>query len=89
MWLDYSFEKVFGITELLTPATSDFYYSQIEEKLSEPEFLPQALFDRFNIEVLSTTDSAISDLSQHIEIKNSNWDGRIIPTYRPDNRNRS
>ena len=84
MWLDYSFEKVFGITELLTPATSDFYYSQIEEKLSQPEYLPQALFDRFNIEVLSTTDSAISDLNQHIEIKNSSWDGRIIPTYRPD-----
>ena len=84
MWLDYSFEKVFGITEVLTSATSDFYYSQIEQKLSQPEYLPQALFDKFNIEVLSTTDSAISDLSQHIEINNSNWDGRIIPTYRPD-----
>ena len=84
MWLDYSFEKVFGITELLTPATSEFYYSKIEGKLSQPEYLPQALFDKFNIEVLSTTDSAISDLSQHIEIKNSNWDGKIIPTYRPD-----
>ena len=84
MWLDYSFEKVFGIAELLTSATSDFYYNQIEEKLSQPEYLPQALFDKFNIEVLSTTDSAISDLSQHIEIKNSTWDGKIIPTYRPD-----
>ena len=83
MWLDYSFEK-FWNKEPLTSATSDFYYSQIEEKLSQPEYLPQALFDRFNIEVLSTTDSAISDLSQHIEIKNSNWDRRIIPTYRPD-----
>ena len=80
MWLDYSFEKVFGITELLTPATSDFYYSQIEEKLSQPEYLPQALFDRFKIEVLSTTDSAISDLRHHSDIKNSTWDGRVIPT---------
>ena len=84
MWLDYSFEKVFGITELLTPATSDFYYNEIEKKLSQPEYLPQALFDRFKIEVLSTTDAAISDLRQHIKIKNSTWDGKIIPTYRPD-----
>ena len=84
MWLDYSFEKVFGITEPLTSATSDFYYNQIEEKLSQPEYFPQALFDKFNIEVLSTTDSAISDLNQHTDIKNYNWDGRIIPTYRPD-----
>ena len=84
MWLDYSFENVFGITEPLTSATSEYYYSQIEEKLSKPEFLPRALFENFNIEVLSTTDSAISDLSSHIEMKNSNWGGRVIPTYRPD-----
>ena len=84
MWLDYSFEKVFGITEFLSPATSDFYYRQIEEKLSQPEYLPRSLFEKFNIEVLSTTDSAISDLSQHIDMQNSSWDGRIIPTYRPD-----
>ena len=84
MWLDYSFEKIFGITEPLTLATREFYYSQIEEKLSQAEYLPQALFDQFNIEVLSTTDTAISDLKKHIDIKNGNWDGRIIPTYRPD-----
>ena len=63
----------------------NLYYNHIEEKLSKPEYLPQALFDKFNIEVLSTTDSAISDLSQHIKINKSNWEGRIIPTYRPDN----
>ena len=84
MWLDYSFEKVFGITKPLTPVTSEYYYNQIEEKLSKPEYFPRALFEKFNIEVLSTTDSAISDLSPHIEMKNSNWDGRVIPTYRPD-----
>tara|TARA_B100001057_G_scaffold487599_1_gene570578 strand:+ start:1879 stop:3285 length:1407 start_codon:yes stop_codon:yes gene_type:complete len=84
MWLDYSFEKVFGITEPLTPSTGDFYYDHIEEKLSQPDYLPQALFNKFNIEVLSTTDSAISDLSQHIYIKKSNWEGQVIPTYRPD-----
>ena len=62
IWLDYSFEKVFGIKEPLTPATSHFYYNQIQEKLSQPEFLPRSLFEKFNIEVLSTTDSAINPL---------------------------
>ena len=84
MWLDYCFEKVFGITEPLTADTSELYYNHIEEKLSQPKYLPRALFDSFNIEILSTTDSAISDLSQHIATKNSAWDGKIIPTYRPD-----
>ncbi|MDA9673336.1 glucuronate isomerase [Paracoccaceae bacterium] len=84
MWLDFSFENVFGIMEPLTPANSDFYYNHIEEKLSQPEYLPQALFDQFNIEVLTTTDSATSDLSQHTEMKRGAWGGKVIPTYRPD-----
>ena len=84
MWLNYSFGKVFGLQEPLSPANSDFYYDQIEKKLSLPEYLPQALFDKFNIEVLSTTDSAVSNLSNHIDLKKSNWNGKIIPTYRPD-----
>ena len=84
MWLDYSFEKVFGITEPLTSENGDFYFHHIEEKLTQPEFLPQALFERFNIELLATTDSAVGELKDHKIIKNSNWSGRIIPTYRPD-----
>ena len=84
MWLDYSFEKVFGITEPLTSENGDFYFHHIEEKLTQPEFLPQALFESFNIELLATTDSAVSKLKDHKIIKNSNWSGRIIPTYRPD-----
>ena len=84
MWLDYSFENVFGLSKPLTPKTSDFYFDYIEQKLSQPEFLPQALFDKFNIEVLSTTDSALSELSHHTELEKSNWRGRVIPTYRPD-----
>ena len=84
IWLDYSFEKVFGISEPLTSENSDIYFESILEKLNQPEFLPRALFDRFNIEMLATTDSAISDLENHDEINNSAWDGRVIPTYRPD-----
>ena len=84
MWLDFSFEKVFGIKEVLTSATSDFYYNHIEEKLSQSEFLPQALFDKFSVEVLATTDSALSKLSHHADLNKSTLGGRVIPTYRPD-----
>ena len=51
--------------------------------MNQPDFLPRALFDKFNIEFLATTD-AISDLDHHEDIKNSGWNGQIIPTYRPD-----
>ena len=85
MWLNYSFEKVFGISKPLNSETGEYYYDFLQEKLSQPEFLPRALFDKFNIELLATTDSAISDLKHHNEINDCVWDGKIIPTYRPDN----
>ena len=84
MWLNYSFEKVFGILKPLNSETGQFYFDFLLEKLAQPEFLPRALFDKFNIELLATTDSVISDLGYHEEINNSDWNGRIIPTYRPD-----
>ena len=84
MWLDYSFEKVFGLTEPLKPKNSNFYFDFIEEKLTRSEFLPRVLFERFNIDVLATTDPAISKLEHHNSLKNCSWDGQIIPTYRPD-----
>ena len=84
MWLNYSFETVFGISEPLTPKNSEFYYNHIEEKLAQSEFLPRTLFEKFNIEALATTDSALSELEHHNDLKNTKWNGRVVPTYRPD-----
>ncbi len=84
MWLDYAFEKVFGLSIPLTGETSEYYFNSIEQKLNEPKYLPRSLFDSFNIEVLATTDSPLDDLKYHEEIAESNWNGVIIPTYRPD-----
>lgn len=84
MWLEHSFEHVFGIDVPLSAETAEFYYDQIDQKLSTPEFLPRALFERFNIEALATTESALDDLKWHKEIAASGWAGRVITTYRPD-----
>ena len=84
MWLNYSFEKVFGILKPLNSETGQFYFDFLLEKLAQPDFLPRALFDKFNIELLATTDSVMSDLDYHEKINNCGWNGRIIPTYRPD-----
>ena len=77
-------ENVFGLTERLSADNADEFYGAIEKKLRTPEFLPRALFERFNIEVLSTTDSAFDSLEFHQAIKASGWKGRVLPTFRPD-----
>jgi len=84
MWLDYAFQKLFGLTERLSPKTADHYYDTIAAKLQTPEFLPRALYERFRLEVLSTTDSPLDSLSDHQAVRDSGWPARIIPTFRPD-----
>ncbi len=84
MWLDHAFETIFGFDQRLSSATADTYYDRIAEALQTPAFRPRALFERFNIEVIATTDSALDDLAHHQAIRASGWQGRVVPTYRPD-----
>ncbi|KAB2844839.1 MAG: hypothetical protein F9K45_04500 [Melioribacteraceae bacterium] len=84
VWLDYEFCEVFGIKEKLNSENAVKIYHEINEKLQSPEFLPRALFEKFNIALLSTTDSPTDSLEYHKAIKDSGWNGRIVPCFRPD-----
>ena len=83
-WLEYELHEVFGIRLSVSAETASRIYDQISEKLQSPEFRPRALFERFNIEVLATTDAATDSLEHHCAIRESGWKGRVIPTFRPD-----
>lgn len=84
IWLDYAFQELFGLSDRLSEKTADLYFDTISEKLQTPQFLPRALFERFNLEVLSTTDSPLDSLEHHKAIRDSHWKARILPTFRPD-----
>ncbi len=83
-WLDHELAEVFGIEWELGGETAQRIYDEIDAKLRTREFLPRALFDRFNIEVLVTTDRATDTLAHHRAIRESGWPGRVLPTFRPD-----
>jgi glucuronate isomerase len=84
LWLDTTFQDLFGLDEPLTEASADRYYDQIADCLARPEFRPRALLKRFNLEAISTTDAATDNLGWHKQMRDSRWDGRVLPTYRPD-----
>ena len=84
MWLDHAFETLFGLSERLSPRNADAFYDRIAEQLATPAFRPRALFERFDIEVIATTESPLDDLSWHQQIRASGWAGRVITAYRPD-----
>jgi glucuronate isomerase len=84
MWLNHELVSVFGVEEKLTGESAQRIYDQIAAELATPEFRPRAMFERFNIEVMSTTDAATDPLRQHQAIRASGWKGRIVPCFRPD-----
>ena len=84
IWLDFALQQLFGFEQRLSEKTADLYFDTISEKLRTPEFLPRALYERFNIEVLSTTDSPTDPLNDHKAIRASGWKARILPAFRPD-----
>jgi len=83
-WVTDELRDVFGVTQKLNGQNAQAVYDQIANCLSQPEFSPRALYDRFNVEVLCTTDPAASSLNFHQAIQESGWHGQIRPTFRPD-----
>ncbi len=84
IWLDHAFNTVFGIDERLTVESADRYFDRINGCLAQPAFRPRALFERFNIEVIATTESPLDPLVHHQKIRASGWKGRVVTAYRPD-----
>ncbi len=84
LWLDHAFHTVYGIDERLTPESADRYFDRINACLAQPDYRPRALFERFNIEVIATTESPLDALVHHQKIRASGWKGRVVSAYRPD-----
>jgi glucuronate isomerase len=84
LWLDHVFATLFGFEVALDAETADLYYDRIAEALATPAFRPRALFDRFGIELLATTEGPQEELVHHKRIRGSGWKGRVVTTYRPD-----
>ncbi len=84
IWLMHELSEVFGINDRPSAANSDRIYDVLLEKLASTNYAPRKLFERFNIQVLCTTDAATDPLFAHQAIQASGWRGRILPTFRPD-----
>ena len=84
MWLNHVFHEVFGLRVRLDATTADHYYDRITAALETPAYRPRALFERFNIELIATTEGPLDPLLHHAAIRDSGWQGRVITAYRPD-----
>jgi glucuronate isomerase len=85
MWLDWVFSEVFGLTKTLTPDTADHYYDAIDDRLKMDDYRPRALFERFGIELIATTEDPLDPLHAHRKLKADGWGRKVITAFRPDN----
>ncbi|WP_454778508.1 glucuronate isomerase [Georgenia muralis] len=83
-WLEHELVEVFGVTQRPSAQTADALFDELSERIASPEFRPRALFERFNLEILATTDPATSGLPHHAALADEGWGDRIVPTFRPD-----
>ena len=84
MWHDWVYAEVFGLDVRLSAGTADHYYDVIDAALKTEAFRPRALFERYGIELLATTEGPLDELKHHKAIQSSGWKGRVVTTYRPD-----
>ena len=84
LWLDHTLQEVFGVTDPLSAQNADTVYDEISARLLQKDFRPRALFERFGITFLATTDGALDPLESHARLRQSGWTGRVVPTFRPD-----
>lgn len=85
LWFESVLGEVFGATDAPAASTADTLYDLIAERLATPGFRPRALYERFGIELLATTDDPCDDLAAHRALAaDPTWHGRVVPTFRPD-----
>ncbi|GAA2869138.1 glucuronate isomerase [Streptosporangium fragile] len=84
-WLEAELAEIFGVDERPSAESADRIYDHLAMRLADPAYRPRALFRRFGIEALATTDDPCDDLSAHRALAaDPGWDGRVVPTFRPD-----
>jgi glucuronate isomerase len=84
-WLEAELAEIFEVSVRPSAQTADAIYDQLADRLAKDGYRPRALYDRFRIQVLATTDDPCDDLSAHAALAaDPTWSGRVIPTFRPD-----
>jgi glucuronate isomerase len=84
-WLESELAEIFDVTLRPSAANADTIYDHLAARLSQDAYKPRALFDRFKISVLATTDDPCDDLAVHAALgADPTWSGRVVPTFRPD-----
>ena len=83
-WTHLELKTCFGIDKVLNPDTAKEIFDECNAKLQLPEYSAKNLMRRYKVEVVCTTDDPIDSLEYHKQIKESGFEIKVLPTWRPD-----
>lgn len=83
-WTHLELRTAFGIDEVLNPESARRIYDACNQKLAEEGMSARGLMKRYKVEVVCTTDDPIDSLEYHKSIRESGFEVKVLPTWRPD-----
>ena len=83
-WTHLELKTAFGIDKILNPKTAREIYDECNDKLASPEYSARGMMRRYHVEVVCATDDPIDSLEYHIKTRESGFEIKMLPTWRPD-----
>ncbi len=83
-WTHLELRHPFGIKSLLSPSTAGQIWDTCNELLQTNDFSCRGIIRKSNVKVICTTDDPVDSLEYHRIIKESDFDVKVIPAWRPD-----
>ena len=84
-WTHLELRTAFGIDELLNPESARRIFDECNARLAtDPSLTPRGLMRRYGVELVCTTDDPADTLEHHKAIRESGFEIRVLPTWRPD-----
>lgn len=84
-WTHLELKTAFGIDKLLNPTTAREIFDECNDKLqNDPNMTARGLMRRYNVETVCTTDDPVDSLEYHKQVRDSGFEIKMLPTWRPD-----
>ena len=84
-WTHLELKTAFGIDKVLNKDTAREIYEECNDKLlNDPTYTARGMMRRYNVETVCTTDDPVDSLEWHKKTRESGFEIKMLPTWRPD-----
>ena len=84
-WTHLELRTAFGIDKVLNPQSAREIYDACNDRIkNDPTFTPRGLMRKYNVETVCTTDDPADSLEYHKQIRESGFEIKVLPAWRPD-----